>query len=106
MAKQKNNATTKGTNEPVAMQRRDKENLGERLATTPFTFMRRFGEEMDHLFENFGFDRGWLSPMLGRNELPQGLWSPQAEMFEPEKKRFLRPAPPGPPRGDIQRTPS
>ena len=64
MAKQKNNTSTKENNEPVALQRRDKENVGERLAATPFTFMRRFSEEMDHLFEDFGFGRGWLTPMF------------------------------------------
>ncbi len=91
MAKQKNNTTTtKGSNEPVALKRRENKNLGERLATTPFTFMRRFGEEMDHLFEDFGFGRGWLTPMFGRTDLPQGLWSPQVEMFERDNQLVVR----------------
>ena len=101
MAKQKNNTSTKGNNEPVALQRRDKENVGERLAATPFTFMRRFSEEMDHLFEDFGFGRGWLTPMLSRTELPQGLWSPQVEMFERGNQLVLRADLPGLTRDDI-----
>src|SRR5207237_10352805 len=28
---------------------------------SPFTFMRRFSEEMDRLFKDFGFGRGWLA---------------------------------------------
>src|SRR5437773_12268707 len=95
MAKQKNNTSTKENNEPVALQRRDKENVGERLAATPFTFMRRFSEEMDHLFEDFGFGRGWLTPMLSRTELPQGLWSPQVEVFERGNQLVLRADLPG-----------
>ena len=101
MAKQKNNTSTKGNNEPVALQRRDKENVGERLAATPFTFMRRFSEEMDHLFEDFGFGRGWLTPMLGKTELPQGLWSPQVEMFERGNQLVLHADLPGLTRDDI-----
>ena len=101
MAKQKNNTSTKENNEPVALQRRDKENVGERLAATPFTFMRRFSEEMDHLFEDFGFGRGWLTPMLSRTELPQGLWSPQVEMFERGNQLVLRADLPGLTRDDI-----
>jgi HSP20 family protein len=37
-------------------------------AVSPFTFMRRFSEEMDRLFEDFGYGRGFtatLSPSVG-----------------------------------------
>ena len=32
---------------------------------SPFTFMRRFSEEMDRVFEDFGFGRGWLANCSG-----------------------------------------
>jgi len=53
---------------------------------TPFSFMRRFSEEMDRLFEDFGFGRGWLSSMSdfspsGFRELGRAAWSPQVEVF-------------------------
>ena len=64
---------------------------------SPFSFMRRFSEEMDRLFEDFGFGRGWLAPTFGRDLFPrgfsesgQGLWSPQVEMFEREGQLVLR----------------
>jgi len=31
---------------------------------SPFAYMRRFAEEMDHLFENFGLQTGWRMPSL------------------------------------------
>jgi HSP20 family protein len=103
MAKQKNNATTtKGSNEPVALKRRENENLGERMAATPFTFMRRFSEEMDNLFEDFGFGRGWLAPMFGSTEFAQGLWSPRVEMFERDNQLVVRADLPGLTRDDLK----
>src|SRR4249920_1367394 len=29
---------------------------------SPFAFMRRFAEDMDHLFEEFGLESGWHIP--------------------------------------------
>ena len=58
----------------------------ERSLPSPFSFMRRFSEEMDRLFDDFGFGRGWLSPSLGEFS-PSGLselgraWMPQVEVF-------------------------
>ena len=103
MAKQKNGkAKTKGANNVTALKRRDEENLGERLAATPFTFMRRFGEEMDRLVGDFGFGRDWLSPVLDRAQLPLGMWSPQVEMFERDNKLVLRADLPGMTKDDVK----
>ena len=102
MAKQKNgNGTTKHATKPTALKRRDDENLGEQLAATPFTFMRRFSEEMDRLFDDFGVGRNWLSPMLGKTALPQGLWSPQVEVFERDNQMVLRADLPGLTKDDV-----
>lgn len=102
MAKKSNNtAKTKDSSEPTALQRRNVEDVAGRLAATPFTFMRRFSEEMDHLFEDFGFGRGWLTPMLDRAQLPQGIWSPQVEMFERDNQLVLRADLPGLTKDDV-----
>jgi len=62
--------------------------------------MRRFSEEMDRLFDDFG-GRNWLSPMLGKTALPQGLWSPQVEVFERDNQLVLRADLPGLSKDDV-----
>src|SRR5919199_5291233 len=57
------------------------------LTGSPFAFMRRFSEEMDRLFEDFGFGRGLAAPSFGREldrlgEIGGTMWSPQVEVFE------------------------
>jgi HSP20 family protein len=101
MAKKNSNTVkTKTSNEPTALQRRNVEEVANRLAATPFTFMRRFSEEMDHLFEDFG-GRGWLTPMLDKAQLPQGPWSPQVEIFERDNQLVLRADLPGLTKDDV-----
>jgi HSP20 family protein len=102
MAKRKNGkTTTKKGNQSTALQNRKSEDLGERLAATPFTFMRRFSEEMDRMFGDLGFGRDWLSPVLDRAQLPSGLWSPQVEMFERDNHLLLRADLPGLTKDDV-----
>src|ERR1051325_6270928 len=102
MTKRKNSKNgKKGAEKPTALQRRDAENLSERLAATPFTFVRRFSEEMDRLFEDFGLGRGVLTPMLEISQLPRGLWSPQVEMFERDNQIVLRADLPGLTKDDV-----
>jgi len=43
---------------------------------SPFAFMRRFAEEMDHLFEDFGVETSWHLPgFKSATKLPLGLTS-------------------------------
>jgi HSP20 family protein len=79
------------------------------MTGSPFAFMRRFSEEMDRLFEDFGFGRGWLAPTFGRDlfprgfsELGQSVWSPQVEMFEREGQLVLRADLPGLTKDDVK----
>lgn len=96
MAKKNNQtAKTRGNGGKTSLQTRAPEDVASRLAATPFTFMRRFSEEMDHLFEDFGFGPAWLTPMLDKAQLPQGLWSPQVEMFERDNQLIVRADLPG-----------
>lgn len=102
MAKRKNGTTTKKPgNQSTALQNRESDDLGERLVATPFTLMRRFGEEMDRMFGEFGLGRDWLSPVLDRAKLPAGLWSPQVEMFERDHQLVLRADLPGLTKEDV-----
>jgi HSP20 family protein len=102
MAKQKNEKQAKGTNGPKALHRReDRGEPGSRLVTTPFAFMKRFGEEMDRLFEDFGLGSGWLTPILGR-EFGESIWAPQVEMFERDGQLVVRADLPGLTKDDVK----
>jgi HSP20 family protein len=79
------------------------------FGASPFAFMRRFTEEMDRLFEDFGFGRGWLMPSFGRElfpagfgELGQPLWSPQVEVFERGGQLVVRADLPGLTKEDVK----
>lgn len=67
------------------------------LITSPFSFMRRFGEGMEQLFADFGV--GGLMPR-GFNEL--AAWTPQIEMFERENQLVIRADLPGLKKDDVQ----
>ena len=67
------------------------------LITSPFSFMRRFGEGMEQLFADFGV--GGLMPR-GFNEL--AAWAPQIEMFERENQLVIRADLPGLNKDDVQ----
>ena len=76
------------------------------LTGTPFTFMRRFSEEMDRLFEDFGLGRGLLAPELERGldtlgTLTTGTWAPQVEVVERGNELIIRADLPGMTKDDI-----
>lgn len=82
--------------------------FGSPLSSSPFTFMRRFSEEMDRLFDDFGFGGSWLGSSYGRNFFPmsegefrQSLWSPQIETFEREGQLVIRADLPGLTKDDV-----
>jgi len=65
----------------------------QKAHVTPFAFMRRFTEEMDRLFEDFGIEAGWFMPrlftrggeLLGRKlEYAVAEWTPRIEVLERE----------------------
>src|SRR2546429_2357824 len=105
MANKKNGKQNEEKSGPRAIERREgRGDLGVRLAATPFSFMRRFAEEMDDLFEDFNFRRDWLAPVFG-NELGAfgaGIWSPQVEMLQHNGELIVRADLPGLKKGDVK----
>jgi HSP20 family protein len=84
------------------------ESLIHQTLPSPFSFMRRFSEEMDRLFEDFGFGRGWLSPSMGElspsgfRELGRAAWSPQVEVFRRGDELVVRCDLPGMRKEDVR----
>ena len=93
MAKKNGSSGTK-SKESSSLQTRNAGDLSELLETTPFSLMRRFGEEMDRLFG------GSLTSRAAN--LAGGLWSPQVEMFEREGQLIVRADLPGMKKEDVK----
>jgi HSP20 family protein len=72
---------------------------GSQLAAAPLTVMKRFGEEMERLFSDFGLGKG-LSKSIG-HELGLDVWTPQVEMFERAGELVVRADLPGLTKDDI-----
>src|SRR5215207_8743352 len=93
--------------EQTGMSRRG-ELYPSRFGSSPFSFMRRFSEEMDRLFDDFGLGASWLRPSFGRqwpssglSEFRQGLWAPNVETFERNGKLVIRADLPGLSKEDV-----
>jgi HSP20 family protein len=78
-------------------------------AMSPFSFMRRFSEDMDRLFEEFGLGRIHSIPRfwstggeIARAGFGRGSWSPAIEMFERGDELVLRAELPGMRKEDIK----
>ena len=107
------NTRSKKKNGGTASKQQSLEKTGQRgsdivrrepqFAGTPFTFMRRFSEEMDRLFEDFGFGRGLLAPGFERSldALTGGTWMPQVEVVERDNQLIVRADLPGMTKDDI-----
>src|SRR6266480_770594 len=68
------------------------------LWASPFSFMSRFGGEMDRLFEDFGFGSALASRKFGQ----VADWSPQVEVFERDGQLVVRAPLPGLTKDDVQ----
>lgn len=77
--------------------------------TGPFSVMRRISDEMDRLFEGFGFGRsafggetGWQGVPSSGTEQGAALWSPHLEMYERDGKLTLTADLPGVRKEDVK----
>jgi len=68
---------------------------GAALSFSPFELMRRFTDEMDRVFEDFGLARG---PEFGAGEIE--MWAPSVEVFERDNNLVVRAELPGMTRAD------
>jgi HSP20 family protein len=69
---------------------------------TPFSFMRRFSEEMDRLFEDVGFGGNRLGRPFGRRGDLNSAWSPQIETFQKDNQFVFRADLPGMKKDDLK----
>jgi HSP20 family protein len=77
------------------------------FSASPFALMRRMAEDMDRMFESFGFGRGrpgprrWsdLPERFGESEL--SVWAPEIEVFEREGQFIIRADLPGLKKEDV-----
>jgi HSP20 family protein len=76
---------------------------------SPFMLMNRFAEEMEQLFEDFGFGRSWRAPLSGLGsragslaDVERSLWSPESEVFEREGHLVVRTDLPGLSKDDVK----
>src|SRR5713226_10502146 len=83
-----------------ALERRREETFAP-FGISPFSFMTRFGEEMDRLFGDFGLGRGWVPPAL-MGDSNKGTWAPQVEMFERDGEFVVRADLPGLKKEDVK----
>jgi HSP20 family protein len=72
-------------------------------SASPFSFMRRFSEDMDRLFEEFGFGRtGATGGEISRRDFGRGVWRPQIEMFHRGDNLVVRADLPGMKKEDVK----
>ena len=112
MAKNKNNRSSRsseGEQQSSQLARSSRSGVtrpAQSWSGSPFTFMRRFTEEMDRLFDDFGLASGWQMPSLeGSLDRLRGLgsptWIPQVEVFERENQLIVRADLPGMRQDDV-----
>lgn len=99
-SKSKKQPKQRQQNSRGTLQRRGEERSTS-VAFSPVSFVRRFGEEMDRLLNDFGFQGGWLAPVLGR-EFGDGVWSPEIEMVERDGQLLVRADLPGLTKDDVK----
>src|SRR6266478_1635080 len=103
MARAKNNKqTTKTKNTATKRHQLSKREVHvESWLPAPGNLVRRFRDEMDRLFEDFGFDN--LTRSLPNPEaLGLGMWAPEVEVFERTGEMVVRADLPGLTKDDIK----
>jgi len=90
-----------GNQEPRTSFARRESYAPSAFSSSPFSFMRRFSEQMDRLFEDFGFGSSFGREFGGLSSI-QSLWSPQVEAFERGNQLIVRADLPGLTKDDIE----
>jgi HSP20 family protein len=78
------------------------------FSASPFALMRRMAEDMDRMFESFGFGRGRFAPRLW-SDMPErfgepelAVWAPEIEVFDREGEFVVRADLPGLKKEDVR----
>lgn len=66
---------------------------------SPFSLMRRMFDDMDRMFEDFGF--GGLMPRIGVGRGSEFVWNPQVDVLERDGKLVVRADLPGVKKEDV-----
>lgn len=79
----------------------------EPVSIGPLRMLDRFAQEMDRLFDDFGFGRGWLTPRLGLGWPGQLIsrtdaWLPDVEMLQRNNELVIRADLPGLTKDDVK----
>lgn len=74
---------------------------------SPFRMLERFADEMDRLFDDFGFGRSWMSPRFARYGMPSRssattLWWPAIDVFHRNNELIIRADLPGLKKEDLK----
>jgi HSP20 family protein len=78
------------------------------FSASPFALMRRVAEDMDRMFESFGFGRGRFAPRLW-SDVPErfgepepAVWAPELEVLDREGEFVVRADLPGLKKEDVR----
>ena len=89
-------------NKTTEIASREQQGIGHRESSrvpTSLAMMDRFADEMDRVFEDFGFGRRWLTQSFWRHAphrgLATGLWSPEIEVYQRNNDLVVRADLPG-----------
>jgi HSP20 family protein len=90
---------------------RDEQRLARRPPAgvgSPFRMLERFADEMDRVFDDFGFGRSWLSPRRRASSssalLGAGteIWMPDIEIYQRDNEFVVRADLPGMKKDDVR----
>ena len=75
--------------------------------SSPFRMLERFADEVERVFDDFGFGRSWLGPRQGRSWLRTPrmarteVWAPDIEVSQQNKELLVRADLPGMKKDDV-----
>lgn len=101
----KESARTRGQSEERSIARRERDQTG--ITEAPMALFGRLREELDRVFDNFGFGRSRMMPAWrdfspGIFEFGRGMWHPEVEVFEREGDLVIRADLPGLNKDDVK----
>jgi len=73
----------------------------------PFSMLDRFADEMERVFDDFGFGRSWVAPRWGQNwsnalrRTGSAMWAPAIEVYQRNNELVVRADLPGMKKDDV-----